>query len=73
MIDACSADIILLTEIWFSSTIADREILHCETGYKFYRSDRTGRLGGGVLTAARYSVSSNVIIVDSNLEFFSTT
>lgn len=61
MIDACSADIILLTEIWLSSTIGDREILHCETGYN-YRSDRTGRLGGGVLIAARYSVISNVII-----------
>lgn len=71
VIDTCSADVVLLTETWLSSAIHDFEILHCEAGYKIYRSDRTGSRGGGVLIAVRDTFISSAIMVDTNLEFVS--
>lgn len=51
----------VLTETWLSSKVFDTEILHCKNNYKFYRSDRVTRTGGGVLIAVSDKFHSNAI------------
>lgn len=69
LIDTCTADIVILTETWLSSKIADSEIFECEGMYKFYRFNRDSRSGGGVLIAVRDSIISSVIPLNLSLEF----
>jgi hypothetical protein len=47
-------DIIAVTETWLNSSIKDDEILRY--GYKIYRHNRIGRVGGGVLLAVKDSI-----------------
>lgn len=71
-IDSCSADIVILTETWLSSDIADYEILECERVFKFFRCDRISRSGGGVLIAVRDGLSCCVINIATHLEIVCT-
>lgn len=66
--DTCSVDMVLFSEPWLSSA-NDFEVLHCEPGYTFYRSDHTGSAGGGVSIAVWNTLVFSAIVVDCSLEF----
>ena len=51
-------DVICLTETWLNESIMDHEIL--PTAYNIYRCDRVGRIGGGVMTAVKSTLSSTL-------------
>ena len=51
-------DVIYLTETWLNESIMDHEIL--PTAYNIYRCDRVGRIGGGVMTAVKSTLSSTL-------------
>ena len=57
-------DVICLTETWLNDSIMDHEIL--PTAYNIqYRCDRVGRVGGGVMTAIKSTLSSTLHEVPS--------
>ena len=51
-------DVICLTETWLNESIMDHEIL--PTAYNIYRCDRIGRIGVGVMTAVKSTLSSTL-------------
>ena len=51
-------DVICLTETWLNESIMDHEIL--PTAYNIYRCDCVGRIGGGVMTAVKSTLSSTL-------------
>lgn len=56
VIDRCTADIVILTEIWLSGKIADNKM--CKY---FYCFNRDFNAGGGVLIAILDSILSSVV------------
>ena len=56
-------DVICPTETWLNESIMDHEIL--STAYNIYRSYRVGRVGGGVKTAIKNTLSSTLHEVPS--------
>lgn len=56
-------DVIFLTETWLNESIMDREIL--PTAYNIYRCDRVGRVGDGVMTVIKSTLSSTLHEVPS--------
>ena len=51
------------TETWLNESIMDHEIL--PTAYNIYRCDHVGRVGGGVMTAIKSTLSSTLHKVPS--------
>ena len=67
-------DVICLTETWLHESIMDHEIL--PTAYNIFRCDRVCRVGGGVMTAIKSTLSSTLHEVPSefsSLEMVITT
>lgn len=56
-------DVIFLTETWLNESIMDHEIL--PRAYNICRCDRVGRVGGGVMTAIKSTLSSTLHEVPS--------
>lgn len=52
-------DVICITETWLNNTVYDHELL--PSGYKIFRNDRKGRVGGGVLIATKLNFLSREI------------
>lgn len=67
-IDSSSADIVVLTETWLSSSVKNSEIFCCEKSFKVYRCDRGERTGGGVLIAIASHIESFCVRLNSELE-----
>ena len=63
-------DVICLTETWLNESIMDHEIL--PTAYNIYRCDRAGRVGGGVMTAIKSTLSSTLHEVPSQFSSLET-
>lgn len=68
VINDSNADIIVLTETWLNSKITTPELFQCNKQYVVYRSDRTGRIGGGVLLAVNESIDCFSVPINTNLE-----
>lgn len=68
IIDDCDADIIALTETWLSSRVASSELFFCRNKYAVLWSDRTGKVGGGVLLAISDRFEGFCVPVVSDLE-----
>ena len=69
-IPLCDYDVIVLTESWLNSRVADAEI--CVRGFTSFRSDRTEltsekKKGGGVIVFVRKNLCSRVIKTNYNL------
>lgn len=58
----------MLTETWLNSKITNSELFECENHYTVYRSDRTARIGGGVLLAVKESINCSLVPINTNLE-----
>lgn len=68
----CSADVIIGTETWLSSDVADSELaLH--PSFKIFRKDRENSRGGGVIIAIRGDYNPSLLIVDTPLELVAIT
>ncbi|XP_077483861.1 uncharacterized protein LOC144093959 [Amblyomma americanum] len=69
LIDSCSADVVILTETWLSEKVDNYDLFTCEKDYTFYRHDRCGRSGGGILAAVSHDLNSYEVTVPSPIEF----
>lgn len=65
-VSSCDADLIFLTETWFSAKVRSSDIFYGNKEYEVYRCYREGRTGGGTLIAVSESIPS--INVNSNFE-----
>lgn len=65
---SCSANVILLTETWLHTDIADSEIFPDHPDLRIYRCDRSGRRGGGALIGVTGGVISRPVSIFSRLE-----
>lgn len=56
-IESANADIVFLTETWLRPEIKDTEVFPKNMNFALFRCDRDERRGGGVLIAAKNTVS----------------
>ena len=73
MIESSHPDIILGTETWLSDKVNTSEIFPPELGYDVIRRDRKGDTHGGVLIAAKNTLSLNHLLTSKDSELISGT
>ena len=68
MLEYCDPDIILASETWLNSTIAEREVL--PANYKFVaRKDRPNSSHGGVAIIAKHDLDASEVDTTATSEF----
>ena len=56
LVFCCSYNVVAICETWLNDTVLSSELL---SGCNIYCKDRSGRIGGGVITAVKHDIQSN--------------
>ena len=68
LLEYADPDVVLATETWLNTTIAEREVL--PASYRFLaRRDRTNSTYGGVAIISKHDIESTILDIPGNTEF----